>query len=129
MTVQIVYEIRDENGVSEKERNLQITHNIPLGTLVEVNYPCSPEHGCRLFVVEHTRDCDGEPLYSLSFDIESVKKTKDFQSEYDALKHMNENAQQPDSVYVELVKMCLYSARGSMTHGYSEEILTVIREA
>lgn len=48
-------------------------HNIELGTLVEISCDdslCDEEdqhNGLRLFVVQHTRDCDGTPLYSLSF--------------------------------------------------------------
>lgn len=36
-------------------------HNIPIGSLVEL------ANGARVFVIKHTRDCDGEtPLYSLA---------------------------------------------------------------
>jgi hypothetical protein len=48
-------------------------HNIPLGALVEV-VGLEPEdgksnelNGLRLLVVRHGRDCDGTPLYTLSF--------------------------------------------------------------
>lgn len=65
--MQVVYEIKDENGVTDKERNLKQHHTIPLGALVEVVGESLDEHGCRLFVVNHSRDCDGTPLYDLSF--------------------------------------------------------------
>jgi len=46
-------------------------HNIPVGTLVEVKYntwhghgACSKVHA-RLWVIWHTKDCDGTPLYAL----------------------------------------------------------------
>jgi hypothetical protein len=46
-------------------------HNIPIGSIVEVNCTnCdipTTEHGLRLYVVRHDRDCDRTPLYSLSF--------------------------------------------------------------
>lgn len=49
-----------------REENMKISHTIPLGTLVEVDLDYSEEHGVRGFVVEHTRDCDGEPMYAIS---------------------------------------------------------------
>lgn len=61
-----------ETGKTYREENNAKIHNIPLGTLVEVDcddsYLESPKKGLRLFVVQHDRDCDGTPLYSLSFD-------------------------------------------------------------
>jgi hypothetical protein len=60
-----------ETGKSYREENNEKVHNIPLGTLVEVDFDDSfcdkPVSGLRLFVVSHDRDCDGTPLYSLSF--------------------------------------------------------------
>jgi hypothetical protein len=49
-----------------REDNMKIAHAIDLGTLVEVDLDYSDEHGVRGFVVEHTRDCDGTPLYAIS---------------------------------------------------------------
>lgn len=61
-----------ETGKTYREENNEKIHNIPLGTLVEVDFDDSylenPKKGLRLFVVQHDRDCDGTPLYSLSFD-------------------------------------------------------------
>ncbi len=61
-----------ETGKTYRGENNLTPHNIPLGTLVEVDfddkYLESPKKGLRLFVVAHDRDCDGTPLYSLSFD-------------------------------------------------------------
>jgi len=55
-----------------REVNLQQQHQIPLGTLVEFyseewygDGACERIVG-RLWVVAHTRDCDGSPLYSLA---------------------------------------------------------------
>ena len=54
-----------------RENNTAKGHNIPVGTLVEVKYTtwhgngaCSTGHA-RLWVIWHTRDCDGTPLYGL----------------------------------------------------------------
>jgi hypothetical protein len=55
-----------ETGKTYRQENNEKKHKIPLGTLVEVDFE-SPKKGLRLFVVRHDRDCDGTPLYSLSF--------------------------------------------------------------
>ena len=52
-----------KTGKIFREENNALKHKIALKTLVET------ENGLRLFVVSHDRDCDGTPLYSLSFDI------------------------------------------------------------
>jgi len=70
--VQVAYDLTMKDGRTWREQNLEdLHHGIPLGTLVEVQYDtwhgdgaCEKIHA-RLWVVEHTRDCDGEPLYSL----------------------------------------------------------------
>lgn len=63
--------IVEENGRTVRDNNMAIGHNIPVGTLVEVKYDkwhgggsCSKVHA-RLWVIWHTRDCDGTPLYTL----------------------------------------------------------------
>lgn len=62
-------DITDPNsGLSYKEINLRKGWSIPLGSLVEISDIDSEYNGLRLFVVEHTRDFDGTPLYRLSFD-------------------------------------------------------------
>ena len=58
-----IADLRDPNdpdGSTYREVNLSLEHNIPVGTLVEL------EDGVRLWVVYHSRDCDGTPLYELS---------------------------------------------------------------
>jgi hypothetical protein len=57
-------------GKTFREENSEKNHNIPLGTLVEVGEEISRYSGLRLFVVDHNRDCDGTPLYTLSFERE-----------------------------------------------------------
>lgn len=74
MNVEIinVSDIVEANGKTWRENNLAIEHGIPIGTLVEVKFDSwFGEGACwkvqaRLWVVAHTRDCDGTPLYSLS---------------------------------------------------------------
>jgi len=66
-------DIKEDNGKTIKENNMKIKHNIPIGSLVEIKYDevggdgsCQKVHA-RLWVVEHTRDCDGTPMYNLCF--------------------------------------------------------------
>lgn len=73
-----VADLVEENGKTWRENRLAIQHEIPLGSLVEIShfdpeYPDDPPgdfDGVRLFVVQHQRDCDGSPLYGLSFNKE-----------------------------------------------------------
>jgi hypothetical protein len=67
-----VADIVEENGKTIRQNNQEKTHDIPIGTLVEVKYDkwhskgaCVKTHA-RLWVWSHDRDCDGTPLYSLS---------------------------------------------------------------
>lgn len=47
------------------------THQVPIGTLVKVTHdeyfggPCGQATVAHLYVIAHTRDCDGSPLYAL----------------------------------------------------------------
>jgi hypothetical protein len=54
-------DIVEKNGKTIKENNLIRKHKYPIGSLVEL------EGGERLFIMAHTRDCDGSPLYNLGF--------------------------------------------------------------
>jgi len=74
MNIEVVHDIIEENGKTIKENNLEKQHNIKIGTLVEISNKVENMAGARLFVVKHTRDCDGTPLYSLSAD----KEDKDY---------------------------------------------------
>lgn len=65
MSVIYVPDIVEANGKTVRQNNEAIAHTIPLGTLVEVDLDYSDHHGIRMFVVMHTRDCDGSPLYAL----------------------------------------------------------------
>jgi hypothetical protein len=65
----------EANGKTIKQNNLERTHGIAKGTLVET------EEGLRLWVTYQGRDCDGTPLYWLSFE-----KDLDQKSVYDRSK-------------------------------------------
>jgi hypothetical protein len=56
----------DIPGKTWKEKNLEMKHNIPLWSLVEIDNDDSPNKGIRLLVCGYTRDCDGTPLYDLT---------------------------------------------------------------
>lgn len=66
-----VADIPDENGITSRQRNLLLKHDVPIGSLVE--FLSDPENsdednenvGARLFVLHHSRDCDQTPLYDL----------------------------------------------------------------
>ncbi len=69
---QMIHDIvNPETGKTYKEENLEKKHSFPVGSLVEFVVSDDPleDHdmdGARLFVVHHSRDCDGTPLYCLS---------------------------------------------------------------
>ena len=58
---------------SIKDLNLEKTHSIPIQSLVEVKTA-----GVRLFVVSHSRDCDGTPLYCLCSDKDDIVQHREF---------------------------------------------------
>ena len=61
--------VNEKTGKTYRQENLEKVHNIPLKTLVEVYFDGGEDrNGLRLFVVDHQRDCDGTPLYGLSYD-------------------------------------------------------------
>jgi hypothetical protein len=70
--VQNFADIVESNGRTIRQNKMAQTHKIPLGTLVKIpvtdenRYCFGKYEGTRLFVVQHNRDCDGEPLYALS---------------------------------------------------------------
>lgn len=49
----------DEKGRTYRQINVAKKHSIPIGELVEI------KSGERLRVINHTRDCDQEPLYTI----------------------------------------------------------------
>jgi hypothetical protein len=68
-----IHDLIEENGKTIKENNLELKHNIPVGTLVEV-INIEKYKGVRLYVVFHARDCDGTPLYCLCANRTDIKQ-------------------------------------------------------
>lgn len=57
--------VNPETALTARESNAREAHTIPLGSLVEVDWGDGEGSCVRLFVTEHTRDCDQTPLYRL----------------------------------------------------------------
>jgi hypothetical protein len=112
-------DIVEENGKTIEQNNLTKSHNIPIGSLVEVKTSewygkgaCIKSHA-RLFVVGHERDCDGTPLYTLC-------KRPDPENEFECLSELSNGYLQ--------VKTIEFLAKhfGMYQSCLSEESLTVI---
>ncbi len=58
--------VNPETGKTWRQENMEQTHKIPIGSLVEIHGEYLDNAGARLWVVEHSRDCDGTPLYTLA---------------------------------------------------------------
>lgn len=58
----------ESNGNTVRQNNLMLDHNIPIGTMVEIIFEEDQQHGMRVFIAEHSRDCDGTPTYGLTMD-------------------------------------------------------------
>ena len=86
----MVKDIVEENGKTVEENNLALKHNIPIGTIVKIQFEDFHHEDkitgtsiilkgeATLYVCEHTRDCDGTPLYTLGSthqDLEIAKET------------------------------------------------------
>jgi hypothetical protein len=120
MKIIMASDIVEENGKTIRQNNLERAHKIPIGALVEIisaddPLDVEPTRGLRLFVVHHSRDCDGSPLYSLSFSRKAQEKLEEVDKNADALRR--------DGLYV----MCHSRAQGALLGGYDEDSLTVIR--
>lgn len=114
-----VSDIVESNGKSVKQNNLEQDHIIPLGSLVEIlGSDSDDDTGLRLFVVDHGRDCDGTPLYGLSF-------KKDAKEEMD--KREKQVATLPDGQNYQIAKMFYHMARGSILFNYGEASLKLIK--
>ena len=73
--------VNPETRKTYKEGKLEKRHNFPVGSLVEFAVSSDPleDHdmdGVRLFVVHHSRDCDGTPLYCLSANRNDTKQER-----------------------------------------------------
>lgn len=119
MNTVLVSNIVEKNGSTVRENNLKAEHKIPLGSLVEVNIPYIEEHGVRLFVVSHERDCDGSPLYTLSFDKNADDKLKSSKQKMEV--------ESPGSEDYSIAAYCYNIAVGSVTTGFGEDSLIVIK--
>jgi hypothetical protein len=121
MSIIFVGDIVEANGKTIKQNNMQKQHNIPLGSLVEIfspedetwNEPEDIMHGLRLWVTGHHRDCDGTPLYALSFNKIAYQQFKECENEAEAGDKLANYMKQ--------------NYRGQFINGYSEESLIVIR--
>lgn len=69
----MIHDTVEENGLTRKQNNLNKIHNIPLGSLVQVEFEKHGSAGVsvlisgRMRVIAHARDCDGTPLYTLGY--------------------------------------------------------------
>lgn len=101
-------DILEENGKTIKENNMAKPHNIPLGSTVEF----LAENGkdlLRLYVVSHTNDFDGTPLYQLSYN----KDIGEFLAQ-----ELKRNNSEMSEIYLE--------TKGMILGDYSEDALKVV---
>lgn len=128
--IEVAHDIPDADGVTPKQRNYRISHSISLGTLVEINLDGDHSDKCRLFVVAHTRNCDGTPLYDLSFKKDSAKNIDDYNAEIAAIEEIQLRRQLSDDekMNLGLTKFCLHHNRGSILRGYPDNCLSVITD-
>ena len=74
-----------------REDNMNQNHEIPIGAVVEITYEeyaykaAECLQGLEFFVVNHTRDCDGVPLYELSSNPTAQKEYEDIERRKDEL--------------------------------------------
>lgn len=121
----LVSDIVEENGKTVKENNLSVQHDIPIGSLVEITYDSQYEEpdekvcGLRLFVVNHSRDCDGTPLYDLSFDLKAYKEWKELDAKVKSQHFENAMDQQ-------LTYLVYWQTGGKILRHYSKDSLKVI---
>ena len=128
MNIMSVNDIVEANGKSFKDNNLAIQHNIPLGSLVEIlpeqdENPNEPNRhtGLRLFVVSLSRDCDGTPLYTLSFNKNSFIDYTKYRGEID-----NKQWDHEDPYAESILKWKYWSASAQLLSGFPEESLLLI---
>ncbi len=117
MTIIIVVDIVESNGKTIRQNNLAQQHNIALGSLVEIvapdsEYDDNPTYGLRLFVVNHSRDCDGTPLYDLSFNKNAQKEYDEYESQKEQLGN--------------LYQIFHWKANGALLRHYGEDSLKLI---
>lgn len=120
--ITVFSDIVEENGKTIRENNLEIKHLYPVGTLVEVAFDqyfggcCGMAIKAHLYVIAHSRDCDGSPLYML------------------APKHPDEWREAFNATVEEFLALGLFSPKkllikdmlGFFTHGHGEDGLTEV---
>lgn len=120
-----VGDVVETNGKTWKENNLAKEHDIALGTLVEITYKSEYEdeeeskYGLRLFVVNHSRDCDGTPLYDMSFDKNAYKEFKQTEEKI-------KDNEFSDKMEETLVRWMHQRVSGSILRHYGRESLKVV---
>lgn len=116
-------DIVEENGKSVRENNLERQHRIPLGTLVEIfeDDPLQEDsyHRLRLYVVDHARDCDGTPLYSLSFNKKVVEELRAVERDI--------NTGLLTAQELQLSHCVRWNCLGAILNGFPEESLMVLQ--
>jgi hypothetical protein len=126
MQVVFIGDLVEENGKTVKENNLERVHNVPVGSLVEITYeseyeePSERVKGLRLFVVKHSRDCDGSPLYSLSFSLTA-------QDDFDKIEEDIAQEKYKNEMEWRLLMLLKWQAMGKILNGYDEGSFTVIK--
>lgn len=119
----IVPDLVEANGKTVRENNHETPHVLPIGSLVEITTDCpigqfaSVYKGVRLFVVAHTRDCDGSPLYSLSFDRNARKELDSEKADFEENK---------DVSLKPLLALSLGKAEGAISDGWDAGSLLLI---
>lgn len=115
--------IDPSNGKSYRENNLATMHDIEIGSLVELGDPeySNENDGIRLFVVSHSRDCDGTPLYDLSYDPEAENEWQEF------LKEKEAGVFEHDKIGQYLKLTCEWRLHGKISRHHGRSSLTVIR--
>jgi hypothetical protein len=65
-------EIKEDNGKTIKENNLELKHKLPIGAAVLYR---NPEGGSLSGTVHsHNRDCDGTPLYGIQVVLHGINE-------------------------------------------------------
>lgn len=114
-----------ESSIRNYESSVKIL-DIPIGTLVEITYKSDYEeeneskYGLRLFVVNHSRDCDGTPLYDMSFD---QKAFKEFQETETKIKNRDFENSMDDA----LIRWMHQRSGGAILRHYGRESLKVVK--
>jgi len=105
------HDLVESNGKTARENNLEKIHTIPLKTFVEINCDYDTSHGCRGYVVDHQRDCDGTPLYGIAFDPAIADELPDYRKGTSRI-----------------VRLGLMQLENQINKGWSEDSLIIIHK-